>query len=64
MTGERAVAALHEIGDGLKTVGESFVALTGESARQTVAVRDLGTKIDALQSTADKIKTAIVESKA
>ena len=61
---ERTLSALSEIGDGLKSVGESFVAVAGESARQRNAVQELGVTIDKLQTTADEIKTAVVETKA
>ena len=59
---ERTLAALSDIGDGLKSVGESFVAVAGESARQRQAVQDLGFKIDKLQATAEEIKTAVTET--
>ncbi len=57
---ERTLSALSDIGDGLKSVGESFVAVAGESVRQRTAIQDLGVKIDKLQLTADEIKTAVV----
>lgn len=63
MSGERTVAALDDIGNGLKTVGESFVALTGETLSQRSAIKALDTKIDTLQATADEIKTDLLEIK-
>ena len=61
---ERTLSALGDIGDGLKSAGESFAAIAGESRRQRHAVQDLGTKLDKLQATADEIKTAVADDKA
>ncbi len=61
---ERMLSVLSDIGNSLKSLGESFVTAAGERVRQRTAIQDLGLKIDKLQSTANEIKTAVAETKA